>query len=100
MQTSSNANYWKPFSTEVKGEWNGNQLDGVVEVDWADVAVTLNTSGLYEVVGDEHQLEVSAELKMPSLASWHQLKSFIKGTMSIGRNPSKLKVNVAKYKPY
>lgn len=86
------------FSTEVKGEWNGKQIDGAVEIDWADVAVTLNMSGFYEVIDNKHHLAASSELRMPSLAAWHQLKSSMEGTFSIEQNPSSFKVNIASCK--
>ncbi|XP_063871498.1 uncharacterized protein LOC135106420 isoform X3 [Scylla paramamosain] len=92
LQTSSEAKYWEVFSTEVRGEWNGKQIDGAVEIDWADVAVTLNISGFYEVIDNKHHLAASSELTVPSLAIWHQLKSSMEGTLSIEQNPSSFKV--------
>ncbi|XP_045126052.1 uncharacterized protein LOC123513172 isoform X2 [Portunus trituberculatus] len=92
LQTSSEAKYWEMFSSEVKGEWNGKQIDGAVEVDWGDVAVILNMSGLYEIIDNKHHLAASSELRVPSLAAWHQLKSSIEGTLSNEQNPSSFKV--------
>lgn len=78
----------------MKGNWNGSHIDGATKVDWGDVAVHLNMSGLYEIVGNEHRVGTSAELWVPSLTAWNQLKSSIEGTLCMKQNPSGIKVNL------
>ena len=67
-------------------------------IDWGDVAVMLNMSGLYKIIDNKHHLTASSELRVPSLATWHQLKSSLEGTLSIEQNPSSFKVNLASCK--
>lgn len=92
LHTRSEAGYWKTFSAEIKGDWDGSQMDGVTKVDWDDVTVHLNVSGLYEVVGNEHEVTASAEVRIPSLPAWKQLKSSLEGKLCMEQNPSSLKV--------
>lgn len=68
-------------------------MDGVTRMNWGDVAVQLNVSGLYDIVGNEHHVAALAELKVPSLSAWSQLKSSIEGKLCMEQNPSTLKVN-------
>lgn len=68
-------------------------MDGITKMNWGDVAVQLNVSGLYEIVESEHTVAASAELKVPSLTSWSQLKSSIEGKLFMEQNPSIVKVN-------
>ncbi|XP_050693737.1 uncharacterized protein LOC126984229 isoform X3 [Eriocheir sinensis] len=92
LQTHSEAEYWEAFSVATKGKWDGRQMDGVTRMNWGDVAVHLNVSGLYDIEGNEHHVAALAELKVPSLPAWSQLKSSIEGKLCMEQNPSTLKV--------
>lgn len=69
-------------------------MGGVTRVDWGEFAVLLNVSSFYETEGNEHEVAALAELRVPSLTAWNQLKSTMKGKLCMEQDPSNVKVNV------